>query len=76
MLLRKHAVPTDPDSGRYQWKSLTSPQVVKIGKLIKAGEHKKAQREGLDKLKASKSKKTTSNAKTGTAKKKTSRKSA
>jgi hypothetical protein len=54
MLLRKNEIPVDPDSNRYQWKSLTSPQVVRIGKLISAGEHKKAQREQLDKVRAKK----------------------
>jgi hypothetical protein len=54
MLLRKNNIPVDPDSNRYEWRSLTSPQVVKIGKLISAGEHKKIQRESLDKMRAKK----------------------
>ena len=73
ILLRRHDIPVNEDSGRYSWKSLSDPRVVKIGKLIKSGEHKRAQREQLEKVrnrkaKTSATKKTTSTkAKSGTA---------
>lgn len=57
VLLRRHEIPTDPDSGRYEWPSLSNKTVVRIGKLIKSGEHKRAQREQLDKVKANAAKK-------------------
>ena len=50
VLLRKNKIPKDADSGTYQWRSLTSPAVVKIGKLIKSGGVRKAQQENFDKL--------------------------
>jgi hypothetical protein len=48
VLLRRHDISPNADSGRYSWKSLNSPEVVKIGKLIKSGAHKEAQREAID----------------------------
>lgn len=60
ILLRKHNIPKDEDSGQYRWASLKSPQVVKIIKLAKGGAAKAAQREQLENLKAHKAKKTAS----------------
>jgi hypothetical protein len=54
MILRRHDVPTDADSGRYEWDSLKDKEVIEIGKLIKSGEHKRVQAEALEKLKAKK----------------------
>jgi hypothetical protein len=73
ILLRRNNVPTDPDSGRYSWKSLKDPRVVKIGKLIKSGAAKAAQKEQLEKVRSRKTtakpaaKKTSTTKKTGTA---------
>lgn len=71
IVLRKHSIPKDEDSGRYEWSSLKHPQVIKIGKLLKGGAAKEAKQEGLSKLKSSKAKKTSSSAGTKTAAKKT-----
>ena len=54
MVLRKHKVAKDEESGRYQWKSLNDPTVKKILKWIKAGEADSIKKESLDKLKAKK----------------------
>lgn len=51
MVLRKHAIPKDEETSRYEWASLESPQVKKILKLIAAGEHKKISGEAFKKLK-------------------------
>lgn len=66
IMLRKHGIPTDEDSGRYQWTSLNHPQVKKILQLVKQGAHKKAAQEGLDKLKAKKAAGSTKATKTST----------
>lgn len=58
MVLRKHEVAKDPDSGRYEWSSLTNREVVRIGKLIKGGAAKEVKTEQLDKIKNRKSTKT------------------
>jgi hypothetical protein len=52
MVLRKHKIQKDEDTGRYQWDSLKDPEVKKIKKLVDAGEAKAVKQEGLDKLKA------------------------
>jgi hypothetical protein len=52
MVLRKHNIDKDADSGRYEWSSLNHPEVKKIGKLLKGGAAKEAKQEGLDRLKA------------------------
>lgn len=51
MVLRKHEIPKDEESGRYEWKSLTSPTVKKIKKLIDKGEADAIKSESLQKLK-------------------------
>lgn len=58
MVLRKHEVAKDPDSGRYEWSSLTNREVVRIGKLIKGGAATAVKKEQLDKVKNRKSTKT------------------
>lgn len=42
----------DPETGRYQWKSLKDKQVVALKKAIDKGLHKEIRAESLDKLKA------------------------
>jgi hypothetical protein len=59
ILLRKHEIEKDPDSGRYEWSSLNHPVVKKIVKLVKSGGAQAAKKEGLDRLKASKGKTST-----------------
>lgn len=51
MVLRKHAIPKDDETGRYEWASLKDPTVKKILKLIEGGEAEKVKKEGLDRLK-------------------------
>lgn len=59
MVLRKHNIEKDEDSGRYSWSSMKHPEVRKVVKLIKEkGEAEKVKKEGLDKLKSSKTRKT------------------
>lgn len=53
MVLRKHKIEKDPETGRYEWASLKDPEVKKIKKLIDAGEAKNITKEALDKLKDS-----------------------
>lgn len=74
ILLRRHEIEKDEDSGRYEWSSLNHPVVKKIGKLVKSGAAKRAKQEGLDKLKASKTKSTKSKTKSAPAKKTTTKK--
>lgn len=72
ILLRRHDIPKDEDSGRYEWSSLKNKEVIRIGKLVKSGAAKAAKKEGLDKLKASKAAKSSTKktvAKKGTTKK-------
>lgn len=54
MVLRKHKVPKDEESGQYRWSSFNHPTVKKIGKWIKDGEDKAVKTEGFEKLKAKK----------------------
>lgn len=54
MVLRKHAVEKDPETGRYEWASLEDKTVKQILKWIKAGEAKDIKKESLDKLKEKK----------------------
>lgn len=54
MVLRKHSVEKDEESGRYEWDSLKDPEVKKILKWIKAGEADDIKKESLDRLKAKK----------------------
>ena len=59
MVLRKHAIPKDPDTNRYEWSSLKHPEVRKIVKLVKErGEGRKVKQESLDNLKKGRTKKT------------------
>jgi len=51
MVLRKHGIPKNADSGRYEWEGLNDKTVVKIGKLIAKGEAKAVKTESLQKLK-------------------------
>jgi hypothetical protein len=51
MVLRKHKVEKDEESGQYRWKSLKDKEVVKILKLLKSGEAEKIKKESLDALK-------------------------
>lgn len=57
MVLRKHQVPKDEETGRYEWDSLENKTVKKILKWIKAGEADAIKKEGLDRLKAQQEKK-------------------
>lgn len=52
MVLRKHSVDKDPETGRYEWDSLKDPTVKKILKWIAEGEAEAVKKEGLDRLKA------------------------
>lgn len=75
MVLRKHGIEKDDDSGRYEWSSLSHPEVKKIIKLVKErGEGRKVKQESLDNLKK-KTKKTKSSG-TTTKKKKGKKKKA
>jgi hypothetical protein len=51
MVLRKHNIPKDEETGRYEWDSLEDKTVKKILKLINDGEAEKVKKEGLDRLK-------------------------
>lgn len=51
MVLRKHNIPKDEETGRYEWDSLEDKTVKKILKLINEGEADKVKKEGLDRLK-------------------------
>lgn len=51
MLLRKKGIKVDPETGRYEWKSLNDPTVKKIIKAHKSGETDEIKRESLDALK-------------------------
>lgn len=57
MVLRKHEVEKDPESGRYEWESLEHKTVKQILKWIAKGEAKDIKQESLDKLKEKKAKK-------------------
>jgi len=57
MVLRKHKIAKNPDSGRYDWSSLNHPEVKKIGRLIKGGAAKEAKAEGLERVKKTAKKK-------------------
>lgn len=52
MVLRKHRIEKDEESGRYQWDDWDDKEVKKILKLIKDGAAREVKRESLDKLKA------------------------
>lgn len=69
IVLRKHGIEKDSDSSQYRWSSLKHPEVVKIGKLLKSGAAKAAQKEQFDNLKAKSAAKKSTAAK-ATAKKK------
>lgn len=47
----------DPETNRYQWKSLKDPQLKKIKKAFESGLHTKIKDEALNKLKASQAEK-------------------
>lgn len=51
MVLRKHKVPKDPETRRYQWDSWNNKTVKKILAWLKAGEAEDIKKESLDKLK-------------------------
>lgn len=58
MVLRKHNIPKDPETKRYEWSSLKHPEVRKIIKLVKErGEGRKVKQESLDNLKKGRTKK-------------------
>lgn len=57
MVLRKHEVEKDEESGRYEWSSMKHPTVKKILKWIKDGEADDIVKEQLQKLKDNKAKK-------------------
>lgn len=57
MVLRKHEIPKDSETGRYEWDSMKDPTVKKILKLLKDGEAEKVKQEGLQRLKDSKAEK-------------------
>lgn len=54
MVLRKHSIDKDPETGRYEWSSLDHADVKKVKKLIDKGEAKNIKKESLDKLKEKK----------------------
>jgi hypothetical protein len=51
MVLRKHGIPTNSETHRYEWNGLDDKTVVKIGKLIASGEAKAVKQDSLQKLK-------------------------
>jgi hypothetical protein len=51
MVLRKHSVPKDEETGRYEWPSLNHKQVKQILKWIKAGEADNIKQDAFNKLK-------------------------
>lgn len=56
MVLRKHEIEKDEETGRYEWDSMKDPTVKKILKLLKDGEADAVKQEGLQRLKDSKAK--------------------
>jgi hypothetical protein len=54
MVLRKHKIAKDDETGRYEWPSLKDPTVKKIKKLIDKGEADNIKKESLDRLKEKK----------------------
>lgn len=54
MVLRKHEVEKDSETGRYEWDSMKDKEVKQILKWIEDGEAANIQKEALDKLKAKK----------------------
>jgi hypothetical protein len=54
MVLRKHQVPKDPETGRYEWDSMKAKPVRQILKWIENGEAQDIKTAALDKLKADK----------------------
>jgi hypothetical protein len=71
MVLREKSIPKDEESGRYEWPSLKSKEVVKIKKLVDGGAADKIKKASLDKLKAKKeAEKAEKDAKAKTSKKK------
>jgi hypothetical protein len=54
MVLRKHQVPKDPETGRYEWDSMKAKPVKQILKWIENGEAQDIKTAALDKLKADK----------------------
>ena len=51
MVLRKHSVAKDEETGRYEWPSLNHKQVKQILKWIKAGEADNIKQDAFNKLK-------------------------
>jgi hypothetical protein len=74
MVLRKHSVPKDEETGRYEWSSLKAPEVKKILKWIEKGEAQDIKNEALDKLKAKKAAEKDAKAKTSKTSKKKGKK--
>lgn len=68
MLLRDKNIPVDPETGRYQWKSLNDPQVERILKLVESGAVKELTSKALDKVKKNQAAKKEAKAKDATAK--------
>lgn len=54
MVLRKHSVPKNPETNRYEWDSWDDKAVKNILKLLKGGEAENVKKEGLQRLKDSK----------------------
>jgi hypothetical protein len=60
MVLRKHGIEKDDETGRYEWSSLKHPEVKRIIKLVKEkGEGRKVKQASLDNLKNKKKTKKT-----------------
>jgi len=57
MVLRKHKIAKDEETGRYEWDSFSDKTVKKILKLLAEGEAENVKQEGLDRLKASQAEK-------------------
>ncbi len=75
MVLRKHKIEKDEESGRYEWKSLNHPTVKKVKKLIDKGEADNIKQESLQKLKDKKAAEKDAKAKTDKKGKKKGKKS-
>jgi hypothetical protein len=54
MVLRKHNVEKDAETGRYEWSSMNHKTVKQILRWIEKGEHNDIKKDSLDRLKAKK----------------------
>jgi hypothetical protein len=73
MVLRKHKVPKDPETRRYQWDSWNNKTVKNILKWLKEGEADEIKKESLNKLKETQEAKRAAKKKTGTSTKKSTK---